>query len=485
MNELSQCSEHGGREIDINSIPRARSFETRCAISILGPAILGILITCACFYPGYLNFDSQWQLAQARANSYDDFHPPLMAWVWRYLDRLIPGPGGFFLFHVSLLWLGLSLFVYYAIEKRRWGWLVCLGIGLCPPFFLRYGMVVKDTAMTSALIFACGSLLAAEKTKRLLPLALCLPALFYACGVRFNAVTAVFPICIWWGACFSQNTGIGKSSAGLKILFGACLLLAVSSSVVLFERIVIKPKRNHQMAGIMVYDLVGISLEKGVNLLPNFLNQRQPEPLNLDDLRRNFHVENNFWLMWGDYKNRRPGFPYTDQENSTLTHSWLSTIKQNPSTYLLVRWRFFQAFLGLSQRPIELYWLANPDSPEAEAMPRWNAPFRNQVLIYRSKLQDSSVLFRAWLYIVLLGLLSIMACFFKLKSPVGFTALIASAFLYLAPYFFVGPMVDFRYVWWVVDVVSLSICLVDFTVTTRGRPAKGLDTALCASALPQ
>jgi hypothetical protein len=408
-----------------------------------------------------------------------------MAWVWHYLDRLIPGKGGFFLFHVSLLWLGLSLFACYAIEKRRWSWLVCLGIGLCPPFFLRYGMVSKDLAMTAALIFACGSLLAAEKTKRLLPLVLCLPALFYACGVRFNAIVAVFPICFWWGACFSQNTGIGKSSAGLKILFGVCVLLAISSSVVLFERIIIKPKRSYQFAGIMVYDLVGMSLEKGVNLLPNFLNQRRPQPLNLDDFRRNFHIEDDFWLMFGDYSNRGPGFPFNDQENSNLIHAWLSTIKQYPSTYLLVRWRFFQAFLGLSQRHIALYWLPTPDSAEAESMPKWNAPLRTQVLIYRWKLNDSSVLFHVWLYATLLGLFSIVACFFKLKSPMGFIALIASAVLYLAAYFFVGPMVDFRYVWWVVDVVSLSFFLVDFTVTTRGRPAKGLDTALCASALPQ
>src|SRR3954470_14873666 len=43
-------------------------------------------------YPGYMSADSLWQLNQARAANYNDWHPPMMAFMWRYLDKIVAGP---------------------------------------------------------------------------------------------------------------------------------------------------------------------------------------------------------------------------------------------------------------------------------------------------------------------------------------------------------------------------------------------------------
>ena len=37
--------------------------------------------------------DARWQYQQSVDNAYEDWHPPLMAWIWHYLMLLEPGPG--------------------------------------------------------------------------------------------------------------------------------------------------------------------------------------------------------------------------------------------------------------------------------------------------------------------------------------------------------------------------------------------------------
>ena len=64
---------------------------------MLALASIATLVTMACFYPGYLNGDSNWQYAQGLSGEYDDMHPVVMSWLWSKLDRVVEGSGGLFL----------------------------------------------------------------------------------------------------------------------------------------------------------------------------------------------------------------------------------------------------------------------------------------------------------------------------------------------------------------------------------------------------
>jgi hypothetical protein len=54
--------------------------------------LVGIIVTVAIFYPGYLSPDSLVQLSQGRSGVFNDWHPPVMSWLWGIFDRMIPGP---------------------------------------------------------------------------------------------------------------------------------------------------------------------------------------------------------------------------------------------------------------------------------------------------------------------------------------------------------------------------------------------------------
>src|SRR4051794_3012093 len=94
--------------------------------------ILGLVVTCVVFYPGYMTDDSITQLRQAREGYYGDWHPPIMAWIWRILDRIIPGPFGMVLFHNLLFWTGLSFIAYLTTLTHLGAAASVLFVGLFP-----------------------------------------------------------------------------------------------------------------------------------------------------------------------------------------------------------------------------------------------------------------------------------------------------------------------------------------------------------------
>src|SRR5436190_2041437 len=69
--------------------------------------ILGVgwLLVLLYAFPGFMSTDSIDQLTQARTGVYTDWHPPLMALVWKLLDGIVSGP-------VLMLVLQTGLFLF-------------------------------------------------------------------------------------------------------------------------------------------------------------------------------------------------------------------------------------------------------------------------------------------------------------------------------------------------------------------------------------
>ena len=60
------------------------------AAAVLG---LGYVACLVANLPGHFPPDAIWQLAQGREGRFDDWHPPVMAWLLGLADRLAPGAG--------------------------------------------------------------------------------------------------------------------------------------------------------------------------------------------------------------------------------------------------------------------------------------------------------------------------------------------------------------------------------------------------------
>src|SRR5258708_14598113 len=85
-----------------------------CAItaSPVSIAIIAALLFAANLFggfPGIANDDSNSQYAQAVDQRFNDWHPPIMAWLWSIFRLLANGNGPMFCFHVVCYWLGLCL----------------------------------------------------------------------------------------------------------------------------------------------------------------------------------------------------------------------------------------------------------------------------------------------------------------------------------------------------------------------------------------
>ena len=77
---------------------------------------LGWLIELVYAFPGYGSFDSQFQLGEARAGVYSDWHPPAMAVLWHYVDRVVAGPLGMLVIQTACFLAGA-----YLVLRRQIG----------------------------------------------------------------------------------------------------------------------------------------------------------------------------------------------------------------------------------------------------------------------------------------------------------------------------------------------------------------------------
>src|SRR5579859_308354 len=125
----------------------------------LAMAAFGVAWTCLALFPGFINGDAQWQLDQARIGVYNNEHPPIMAFVWRQLDFVLPGAGGLFVFHAVLFWFGFALFIDALFADRKRAWFACLLGAAFIPLLASFGILVKDGGFAYALVLAGGALL--------------------------------------------------------------------------------------------------------------------------------------------------------------------------------------------------------------------------------------------------------------------------------------------------------------------------------------
>jgi len=138
-------------------------------------------------WPGALIGDSLNQLREIQTGRITDWHPPLMAVLWRAIGAT---PQAMLLVQVSIYWAGIALI---ADQLRRqtaakWGYAVLL-VGLSPMSLLYLGTIQKDTLLVALLALSAGLCLRFGKTTALLPG-------FLAMLTRANAIFAVPPLLV-------------------------------------------------------------------------------------------------------------------------------------------------------------------------------------------------------------------------------------------------------------------------------------------------
>ena len=126
---------------------------------IIAIAAMGFALVAHAYWPGVMIDDARWQYQQSVDNSYEDWHPPLMAWVWRRLAFIMPGPAPMLLLQLLLYWAGIGLIAWWAYRRGQRGLAVAIACaGWLPAPLALTGTVLKDVLMAGFLLVSTGLL---------------------------------------------------------------------------------------------------------------------------------------------------------------------------------------------------------------------------------------------------------------------------------------------------------------------------------------
>lgn len=374
----------------------AKSVAAWLALLIL--TLICVLITAA-FHPGHFNADAFNQLTQARIGIYNDWHPPVYAYFWRFAERLFPNSGILILLQIPIIFF--AVFICF----RKWFSVVAASVGtilvISSPWVLGYaGSLVKDVPYgTFALLFVGIALHAASiaKTKcRLACLCVVLGVLAaLVVLVRYNGIVmAPFLLCFAATQIFAlQKGGASEGHTRRWQAIGYSLLMTIVATCgvigfLAYECRILRPVRCYPIQQVLYYDVTGISIEKGDVLLSESLFPHQDLAI----------MKTIFWPggamnLIQEFTNNPEAYPmiFDDASIKQLRSDWLRAVIRNPLAYLKVRW---QCYLACMQSR----YAYHPGVDQNDMGVQITNPALHNLLLKYLSWADTTVLYSLWLW---------------------------------------------------------------------------------------
>ncbi len=243
----------------------ATELARRTAIAALAACMSALQIYA--FHWGVITPDTVVQYGQALTGHYDDWHPPVTAWLWRELLRFGQGGAPFLILDSLLYWTGVALIA--AVLRRRAGWVaaaVILLLAMTPIGFGEVGSILKDPLLACLLVMASALILARETSRGVARMALAiaaLPLIVIASATRFNALFAALPLLVL----LMPPAWSRRPSPAIAAALGAALLLAASTWAI--NVAALRPDRSQPIFSLVNFDLAGIGAFGGGNAYPS------------------------------------------------------------------------------------------------------------------------------------------------------------------------------------------------------------------------
>lgn len=225
-------------------------------------ALAAAILTASAYWPGLMTWDPGRQYREALSGVIDDWHPPVMQWIWQRFIPLHPGPIPMLLFQLALYWGGLTLLALAIRARGRpglaWALLAC---GLWPFGLALTGMILKDCEMAGALLIALGLLVVRQDRGSRLAAIGGVAMLLFAAMLRFNAFTACLPLLIallpraWWST---------KPRLLLSAILGTVALMA---AMPVANRLIGAQPSGVELS-LVIFDLGGITEHGGGDVFP-------------------------------------------------------------------------------------------------------------------------------------------------------------------------------------------------------------------------
>lgn len=233
---------------------------------LLATCLLGASLTAAAYWPGFMTWDSIRQYDQALNGDFDDWHPPMMEWLWRRFLGAWLGPAPMLVTQLALEWGGFALLGLWARRNRRPRLAIAIvACGFMPFALALTGEVLKDCLMAGALLAATGLLawqdrVAGARARTALAgggIAL----LLFAATLRFNAFLATVPLCIALLPAVTRRTVP-------RLIAGTLLSVALMAAALPVANRLIGARASDVSLSLVIFDLGGITAFSGKNAFP-------------------------------------------------------------------------------------------------------------------------------------------------------------------------------------------------------------------------
>jgi hypothetical protein len=424
-------------------------------------AVLGAAIVCLAYWPGIMIDDARWQYQQVVDNAYEDWHPPLMAWIWRHLTVFARGPAPMLALQLLLYWAGFALIATSALKRGRPRLALALALaGFLPATLALTGAVIKDALMNGILLTAAGTLLwrpLVQKPAARTGLALgAIALLLVASALRFNAFFACVPLAL---AALPRRF---TSRAPRLLLSGAVAAAAFLMTGPAISALLQAEKTDVELS-LIIFDLGGITEHSGTSQFPD-LHVQNPVAVN------HGCYDPYGWDSYSDWAKKRcplgfdPVQALIDDGDYDAKASWVRSIASHPIAYLQHRLIHFNlsSWFFVQSGPDFTAWSQSVPNPWGFRVSE-NGLLRLITII----VNDAALTPIGWpIFWISISLAALLAGL-MLRLECEFIAIAASAFAYGAGYAIVGVATGIRYYIWTFDGALIAALLIGSELMRR------------------
>jgi hypothetical protein len=407
-------------------------------------------------YPGYMSYDSAYELAQARhLEKMNDWHPPVFSILWRYTDALVAGPFPMLVIQSTVFLLGVRALLRRVLPGRA-GAVVTVVLLLAPQTVVVLGVIWKDALMAGCLVAGIACLFSQRRPWRIAGYGF----IFLATALRYNSAAATLPIILF------QFGWMGTMPKWRRLALASALWVGIALAALLVNNHFVEERKYPWQTSVATIDIAGV-IRYAPHLDNDQLLRDTPGvPWHKTDkiqirVRTWYHPESSFLTVTTE-----PGqifdYPSTDEQRAALTAAWKKLVFRYPFAYARHRLAVFDAQMRVDSGHV---WGEFTDPVYIDVLGhRAVHSTMQQAWLDAMMWLEGTIVFRTSFYF-LIALALLPLCRRDRLAKV----LLASGLVYELGLLVAAPAVGYRYSQWLVECTMLAAVML-FVRRYRGDP---------------
>lgn len=399
-------------------------------------------------YPGYMSYDSSFELSQARhIEKMNDWHPPVFSLIWRYTDAIVAGPFPILVIQSVLFVIGVRALLRGLLPGRA-GAIVTVAILLAPQTVVIMGVIWKDALMAGCLVCGIACLFTDRRPWRITGYVL----IFLATAVRYNAAAATLPIVL---AQFGWHSTLPKWR---RLALASVLWVGIAVGSVLLNSYFVEEHKYPWQTSVAMLDITGV-----IRFAPKLDNDQlladtPGVPWHKTD---KIQIRARTWYSprWSNFLTltNEPGqifdYPSNDAQFAAMTNAWKKLVFSYPLAYIRHRLAIFYAQLQIDD---QLVWggFIEPMYIDVLGHRAIHSPVQELWVNTMARLEGTFV-FRTSFYFILALVLLWLSRGDRLAR-----VLVTSGLLYELGLLVAAPAIGYRYSHWLVECTLIALVMV-------------------------